>query len=376
MKLIIDLRPLLNQGQSGVENYTKNIAKCLQKYTNYECIFWVNSFYKFDFKEFKKLGKCVQTFYPNFIFNLICSIFRYPKIDQIILKKLKLKKKLKTIFFVPDPRTCPVSKNCQKIFTIHDLSFIRYPQFFSYKSRFFHFIVRLKQELKEASLINCVSNFTKQEVLNFFYQYKNKVCVTYEDIDQNLKKLKTSQKPPEIKNKKEKFFLILSTIEKRKNIKTMIKAWQKFNKIYPQIKLVVVGKNNPKIFSSYKIDFNHPKIIHINRYIKNTEKKYLYENALGLFFLSLLEGFGLPLLEAVNFNCPCLYYNKHSAKEIMQNKFFPIKSAENLTEITKNLEKLYKTNKILFKKDYIILKKRYNFKKTTKLLVNNLKNKY
>ena len=197
--IIFDIRPLLHGKVSGVEIFTKNIALSLKRNLPKKCkiIFWTNAKIKFDFGEFKKMGICVQTFWPNKIFNIIASIFRFPKIDQLILKQLQKNNKNKAlikdfkqnkiVLVVPDPRPAPVSEKVIKIFTIHDLSPLHFAKNFNWKTRFFHQLIRWKKEILESDKIIVPSFFTKKDLLQVFGQTQSnlekKIKVIYEGIE-------------------------------------------------------------------------------------------------------------------------------------------------------------------------------------------------
>lgn len=326
MKIIVDLRPLLSGKISGVEVFTNSIIQALSqvKTPNLELVFWVNASKDFDFGAFKKLGTCVQTRIPNKIFNISASLFRFPKIDRLIQKKLPETDLKQCVLFVPDPRPSPVSRTCKKIFTIHDLSPLYFPEYFNWKTRIFHKLLRLKKELEEAHTIIAVSEFTKECILSKLKIAEKKIKVVYESAEEGFF-LETviPLKPKETLPKK--FILSLFTLEPRKNIQRAIEAFFLFHKANPDISLVLVGRKNSKIFSEIKIQEN-ANIVWIQRFISLEEKKWLYQNAECFLYPSLFEGFGLPLLEAMSQNCPVVFGNNSSMREIMGNEGIPVNS--------------------------------------------------
>jgi glycosyltransferase involved in cell wall biosynthesis len=315
--LIFDLRPLLHGNISGVEVFTKNMVRELVKTASpsTNIIFWVNARKKFDFGEFKTMGTCVQTHIPNLLFNLSASLFRWPKIDKMILAQLStfnfVPSSRDSTLFVPDPRPSPVSSQCQKIVTVHDLSAFRFPEAFNWKTRLLHQLIRLKKELIESAKVIAVSKFTKQEIIDYRLCEAEKIEVIHEaaEFDDDLVEKKPKESLP--KN----FFFSLSTLEPRKNIEKLIQGFLLAHKENPRLSLVLVGRKNTKIFSKLNIT-NHPNITFIERFISIAEKKWLYQNATGFLFLSKYEGFGLPILEAMSQGCPVICGNNSAQKEV------------------------------------------------------------
>ncbi len=332
MILIFDLRSLLHEKISGVEIFTKNIAKSVYKNLpkDWKLVFWTNASKKFDFKEFELIGECIQTFIPNKIFNISASIFRYPKIDKLVLSKLQDSKE-KCILFIPDPRPSPVSSNCKKIFTIHDLSPFHFSETFNLKTRFFHKLIRFKKELDESNKVITPSQYTKDDVIKIFDISSSKIQVIHEGIEEELinnKEIKPKEKFPE------NFFLSLSTFEPRKNLEKLLQAFLKAQKQIPDLNLILVGRKNEEIFNKLDLQKSGIKnITFIERFISVEEKKWLYKNATGFLYVSLFEGFGLPLIEAMSQGCPVIYGDNSSMPEVVGDSGIAVDS-KNIDEIS------------------------------------------
>lgn len=279
-------------------------------------IFWVNAKKEFDFGEFKNMGICIQTRIPNILFNICASIFRYPKIDRLIQDHLTtLPPYHLTTLFVPDPRPSPVSSQCQKIITVHDLSSFRFPETFALKTRFFHKLIRLKKEITESTKVIAVSEFTKHEILDYQLCESEKIEIVHEAAEpEYFDEAVPAQKP--VESLPQNFFLSLSTLEPRKNLKTLITAFLLVQKEKPDLQLVLVGKKNPQIFTELNLD-QHSNITCIERFMSIAEKKWLYQKATGFLFLSKYEGFGLPILEAMSQGCLVICGNNSAQKEVV-----------------------------------------------------------
>lgn len=324
MDIIIDLRPLIGGKNTGVETYIKCLLGELFRIDRKNRYLLVtNSFHRQSWMADLFKGEnihFIQTHLPNKILNLCLSVFNFPKLDLWFTKRQKHFNGFKAkIFFAPDLRPVSTSKKVAKIITVHDLSFIRYPQFFSFKTRLWHRLLRPKREIGNASRIIAVSEFTKQELLSVYNVPENKITVIHEGVDEGMG-LQPLSPSEQIKiNKKyglpADYFLFLATIEPRKNLIRMIKAFRTFKSSNQNsIKLVLAGIKNPGIFRDIKIAHD-PDII-LSGYIAPEDKAYVFQKARAFIYPSIYEGFGLPLLEAMKSGTPIITSSSASMPEI------------------------------------------------------------
>jgi glycosyltransferase involved in cell wall biosynthesis len=222
------------------------------------------------------------------------------------------------VLWVPDPRPAPVSKKCKKIITFHDLSFEDFKYSFNFKTRLWHRILRPKKEAMEADKIIAVSKFTKGQLMEEYGINKGKIEVIYEAADEHLKPLPIPKSFEIIRRKyklPDEYFLCLSTLEPRKNVGGIIDAylsWQESTKV--DVGLVVAGKKHPGIFSEAKIR-KHPNI-HLTGFIEEEDKALLYQHVLAFLYPSFYEGFGLPILEAMQCGTPVITSDATAMTEV------------------------------------------------------------
>lgn len=197
------------------------------------------------------------------------------------------------------------TENIRYIVTIHDLAIQKLKNVGSFTNTIIQKIF-VKRSLKEADKIIAVSEATKRDILEIFKIKEDKVNVIYsgtnilKDITITEKQEKEIQEKFKIEN--EPFIFFLSTIEPRKNIETLIKA---FNRIKDteniKLKLILAGKlgwKYDKVINLYETSKYKEDII-MPGFISKEEKQYLYRNAKCFVYPSLYEGFGLPILEAM-----------------------------------------------------------------------------
>ena len=177
MKIGIDIRCLMAENYSGVSWYTFNLLKSIFELdNNNEYILFYNNSKPVDLPKFNYPNVSYVGFkYSNKILNLMFVLFNRPKIDQMIGGA--------DVFFMPNINFSALSVNCQKVITVHDLSYLRYPQFLTSKSRFWHQIIIAKKIIQQAERVIAVSENTKKDLIELLGVDESKIKVIYEGVD-------------------------------------------------------------------------------------------------------------------------------------------------------------------------------------------------
>ena len=113
-----------------------------------------------------------------------------------------------------------------------------------------------------------------------------------------------------------KYFLYIGTLQPRKNIPTLIQAFALYHKTHPDIKLVIVGRKGwmyDSIFEEVK-RLNIEDSVVFTGYVKSL--KMFYTNAIAYILPSLYEGFGLPVIEAMHYECPVIVSDTPALMEV------------------------------------------------------------
>lgn len=284
--------------------------------------------------------------------------------SQIFLPlRLYLKKDV-NVFFSPAhylPRFCPIPT----VVTIHDLSFLYYPKDFLITD-----LIKLRKwtrySLKKAKKIIAVSKTTKKDIIKHYNISEEKIEVVYNGYE---KKIKNQKSPPEadpplaekIKNTNQKsnilkkqYILYVGTLQPRKNLVTLIQAFQTFKRLNQEFKLVIAGKKG----WLYQEIFNRVKALNLTNdviftdYISDNQLMSLYQNAFCFILPSFYEGFGIPILEAMSFGCPVICSFTSSLPEIGGDTclYFDPSDANDLVEKMKILKENKNLRKELIKK--------------------------
>lgn len=193
-----------------------------------------------------------------------------------------------------------------KIVTVHDIAYERFPQTFDWKFRWFYKFL-IPNIIKSSKHTITVSEFSKAEIIEFYGINKNDISVIYNSVSDIFKN---------VENKKNaKYILAVSSLNYQKNFHSLIKA---FNLLEDQDILLYLAGSINKNFAGLElikdIEMN-PNIIFKGR-VDDEELIRLYSNALTFVYPSLYEGFGIPPLEAQSCGTPVICSNAASLPEV------------------------------------------------------------
>lgn len=198
-----------------------------------------------------------------------------------------------------------------QILTLHDMAVFENPSWFSRTFRILYKIM-IPIIAKTSRRIITVSEFSKKEIIKYLGISATNIDVIHNGVTECICKQEFYN--PQFGN----YILCVGSIEPRKNLLNLIKAFKQA--IVPKdYKLVIVGGKN-KLFrlDNLQIPFNDSLIerIKFTGYVNDEQLSYLYKNAQVFIYPSLYEGFGIPPLEAMLHSCPTIVSNISSLPEI------------------------------------------------------------
>ncbi len=204
--------------------------------------------------------------------------------------------------------------NSKNLLTIHDLRWLYFEKNLI-KLKIYKLI--FKSSLNKSFKIITVSETIKNEISKFVS--KEKISIFYNGISKQKKNHYTNYK-----KYFKKYILSIGHFEKRKNFLNLIEAYNLIkNKI--DHKLIIIGNDlGEKINLQNKLkNLNlSTKYVKLISGVSNDEVNFLYKNSSLVVFPSKYEGFGIPILEAINFKIPIAMSNIRIFKEITSNKGF------------------------------------------------------
>lgn len=193
-----------------------------------------------------------------------------------------------------------------KIFTHHDITYIRYPESYSLKFRLMYRLIA-KLNFKNSLSFITVSEFSKKDISDFYNVDMKNIHVLYNGVNSKFRKNESK-----VVKKDKSFILAVSSPSYHKNFSALIKA---FNKIDDDIELKIIGSST-SVFKDLKNNESKSNIKFLGR-ISDEELIKLYQTANFFIFPSLYEGFGIPPLEAQACGCPVLSSNAASLPEVL-----------------------------------------------------------
>ena len=360
----IDIRMLARGMKTGVEEYTTNLlANMLSLDQNIRYKLFYNGYQKIKLDyDWLKLPNVELRQYriPNRFLDASLYFFDYPKIDKL-LKEVD-------VFFSPHIFLSSVSKKCKSVMTFHDLSFEKYPEFYSASKNYWHFSMNPKKQARKTDKIIAVSESTKNDLVGLYNINPEKIKVIYSGINpvssiqypvSSISKIKKKYNLPE------KYILYLGTLEPRKNIIGLIKAFEIFKTklksrgrhsgMSPSgFKLVIAGSKGWLYRDIFKTVKNSPvkNDIIFTGFIDDEDKSILYSQAELFVYPSFYEGFGFPPLEAMACGTLVITSNFSSLPEAVGDAAIMI-NPYNLDELYRAMETVLNDDKL---KDTLIKK--------------------
>lgn len=200
-----------------------------------------------------------------------------------------------------------------KIVSLHDVAFKVYPQTYS-KTFLYFYNWLIPRSIKNSQQIITVSHFSNREILRFYPAAEGKISVVYNAVNDYFKPVRNELL------EREKYFLAVSSLNYRKNLLSVLQAFETITTQIEDVKLYLIGDLSTKSFSRIELFgyLKNPQIKVLGR-VSDEELIEYYSNALGFLYLSLYEGFGIPPLEAQHCSCPVLVSSVSSLPEVFRD---------------------------------------------------------
>lgn len=279
------------------------------------------------------------------------GIFRNSKVWGIIrlpyfIKKLKL-----DVFWGPNFVLPARVKGIKYFVSIHDLAAWKFPDTIEH-SNAVRLHLRTKSACRGADGIIAVSQATAYDIIELFKIRAEDIKVCYcggsaeydiNDVNQDQIKSTDKENISSCLRFAEEYFLFISTIEPRKNVLSIIGAYEKYKeRSDSDIKLVLAGKRGWNCDDIYKAVENsvYKEDIVMPGYITEEDKKYLYQNAKLFLFPSLYEGFGIPVLEAMEYGLPVITSRVSSLPEVGGDAVLYIEDPCDVNALAEQMEKV------------------------------------
>ncbi len=227
----------------------------------------------------------------------------------------------------------PMRRGFPSVVTVHDLHFLRFPHFLTQEAA--RYYGQIDDAMRRTDHVIAVSEATKQDLVLLLGVNPNKITVIHEAADPVYHVV---EDPAPLKAMREKYeltgpyILFVSTIEPRKNIPTLLRAFDQVRDIHPApgsagrcadpaapLTLAVVGKRgwlDEEVFRVTEQLGLGERARFLGR-VPQEDLLYLYNSAAVLAMPSFYEGFGLPPLEAMTCGAPVIVSDTSSLPEVV-----------------------------------------------------------
>ena len=202
-----------------------------------------------------------------------------------------------------------LKRHCPIVVTIHDLAEfiqpVKYGALKSYAKRLFVVLC-----IKKANFIITVSDTTRKAILDLLDFSPESIDVTLEGISRNLS---VDNNDGEYIFEKyhlpRNYLLYVGVIEKTKQVESIVRAFSLLDDSLQRNYAIVIAGNKGNAYEDVKAairDCKLEKKVFSLGYVQDRDLKYLYKGARVFVFPSLIEGFGLPILEAMGHGIPVI----------------------------------------------------------------------
>ncbi len=298
MRIGFDAKRAFNN-RSGLGNYSRFVIDAIaSNFPEHDFFLYTT---KVTIDELKSKNLAVRT--PGRVYNSMKSLWRTTAIKkQLVRDKIDVYHGLS--------HELPININrlrIKSVVTIHDLIFLRYPELFKKADRAIYF-QKWKYACQVADRIIAVSEQTKSDLCSYMSIPGKKIDVVYQDCHEQF----SNDVAPDVDAMKEKYglpneyLLCVGTVEKRKNQEMLVRALPQLK--HRDVDLVIVGKNTSyKSFLDTIISKNGLQHrVHFRNNIQFVDFPALYAGARLFLYLSVFEGFGIPIIEAMRMDIPVI----------------------------------------------------------------------
>jgi glycosyltransferase involved in cell wall biosynthesis len=308
LNIAINTRLLLPKGhKEGIARYIYELAKRLvANHPEHQFFFFFDRAFNEDYVFAKNVTPVVIS--PPARHPILFYLW-FDWMVPYYLKKHKI-----DVFFSPD-NFLSLRTRVPQLLSIHDLVYHYLPETIPFAPRWYYKYF-MPKFINKADRIVTVSNVVKEDIkIVVPTTDMSKTTTVYNALPSNYEQVIKGTRPIH-----EKYFVVVGSINPRKNTERILLAFEQFSEKYDDVKMVVIGSF---MWKSQKLDLwerlqEKGNLIHVKGADDQSVMNYIC-HAEALVFASLNEGFGFPILEGFACETPVITSDNSSMKEIGAN---------------------------------------------------------
>jgi glycosyltransferase involved in cell wall biosynthesis len=311
LRIAIDIRPALKRG-TGVGTFVEQLVIALDALDGDHSLALFTSSSKDRWPADRLPSLCrSQVFdrrWPVKLLNLLWNRLGRPHVERFV--------GLIDVAHSPTPLLLP--SRAARIVTLHDLYFLRRPEHTRAEIRR-DYPSLVRKHSAAADAVIAVSEATKSDAMELLGLPPERIIVCGEDAAPLFDKPPTAEELSWSREiAPEPFLLFVGTIEPRKNLPALLRAYGWLQSRNPELRLVIAGERGWGLqeFEATLAAIPNPGRVTITGYLEQTRLRALYHRAVALVMTSHCEGFGLPLVEAMACGCPLIAARHSSLPEV------------------------------------------------------------
>lgn len=250
------------------------------------------------------------------------------------------------VLFVPAHVLPPIRPD-HSVVTVHDVGFRRMPHLYDWKARMYHEFAT-KDIVRTKARIITVSEFSGRELVELYGADPANIAITYPGIDhgmyrpvdaETIRTVLTKYKVPE------PYFMTIGRMEDKKNIVSMIKAFDAMKAqrgMGDPTYLILCGPKGygyDKIKAAIQASPNRAQILELG-YVPEEDVPALVTGARGYLNVAWYEGFGIPAVQAMACGCPVIVANNSSLPEVVGEGNGMFVKPDDIDGIARSMERL------------------------------------
>jgi len=312
MKVAINCWALRNKQLDGIGYFTVNtISRLIKQHPDVQFHILCDKNFTENYFDFNNVSK-------HYVFPALRHPVLYVYFMEVVIRRFL--KKNKPDIFVSADGFLSLSSGTKQLSIIYDINFEHFPKDIKLKNRlYFRFF--FKRFAKKAQRIATISEYSKMDIVNFYKISPDKIDNVSCGINSFFSPLsneKITEIRAEISNSKPYFFFV-GSMHPRKNIKRLLEAFSLFKqKTASDFKLLIAGSilwTKDEIEKEYNSNFFKDDIHFIGR-VSDEHLADILGAAYALSFVPVFEGFGLPIVEAMQSGVPVICSNVTSMPEV------------------------------------------------------------